>query len=459
MLAKNPQDRYSSCMAIAQDFEYLKRGETQKVEPVNQKSSQSGASKKISKLTLTASGVVAFALLVTAGVLVMLFKTSVSPDRAPEAGTLPISGSIVSKVSATSQTSTASTSPTTTTSANANEDLGGPESADGIERSFCRMLSRQRQYEFPNYHHIGTLYWWTKGASTPGEHKASGSFSTPADAKPLFEIGATILANKPSYLTGFADDFLYGAFVKIQQGLEVLGNENALTRTLKLLENQSKSLRILQLETKHIKDFSFSQPQLISLNQLTRIEWLVINSAVSGQQLIKFDVFPRLKVLAVRHIKDCGLVIDKLRLNKNIARLSISDCKLTERDLQSISHLRTLRMLEFRQIDVVGHENQTRTDALKYVANLPDLEQLCIDGWNVIDPLELKEFAKMKKLKVMTIPDDTVAPNLVPSMMASIRSKLPHCKIELMQSQGRDYTIQDWCDPVKTNPGNVISWE
>jgi hypothetical protein len=59
----------------------------------------------------------------------------------------------------------------------------------------------------------------------------------------------------------------------------------------------------------------------------------------------------------------------------------------------------------------------------------------------------------------LPIPDDTVAPNLVPSMMASIRSKLPHCKIELMQSQGIDYTIQDWCDPLKTNPGNVISWE
>jgi hypothetical protein len=457
MLAKNPQDRYSSCMAIAQDFEYLKRGETQKVGPVSQKNSQSVASKNTSKLTLTVSVVVAFALLITAGILVMLFKTSVL--SVPSATSPPSPTSPTSPTSVASPTSTASNSPTTAASTNAGLDLGGPDSADHIERSFCRMVSRQRQYEFPNENQIGTLYWWTKGASKSGWHKACGSFSTPADAKPLLDMGTEILFNKASYLTGFADDFLYGAFVKIPPSWMVFGNDNALTRSLKLLENQSKSLRILQLGSRHVNRFSFSEAQLSSLNQLTRIEWLIIDSALSAEELIKFDVFPRLKVLAIRHTKNCGLIIDKLRLSKNITRLSISDCLLTERDLQVLSHLRTLRMLELRELDVLGYENCTRTDALKYVANLPDLEQLCIDGWNVIDPLELKEIAKMKKLKVMTIPDDTVAPNFVPAMVASIRSKLPNCKVELMPVKGREYTVQEWCDPVKTNPANVISWE
>jgi serine/threonine protein kinase len=481
LLAKNPQDRYSSCMAIAQDFEYLKRGETQKVEPAKQKSFRSVASKKISKLTFIISAVVASALLVTAGVLVMLFKTPGLPERASDAGMLPRSGSIASGVSVTSPTSptsvtsttsvtsptslTSLTSPTSTASTTsagvkASEDVDGYHFADVIEGSYCRMVSRQRLYEFPKSDTIGTLYWWTKDASKPGEHLALGTFKTPGDAKPLFDIGWNTLDHKATYLTGFTDDFLYGAFVNIRASWLAWGNDDALADTLKLLENQSKSLRILELESRH-DDFSFSKAQLISLNKLTLVQWLVVrNHPVLAKQIVKFDFFPRLKVLALRQMSDCGLVFDKLRTNKNIERLSVFDCKLTDKDLQSIRHLRTLRMLELRKIEVLGHGRISRTDSLKYVAELPELEQLCIDGWNVIDPIDLKELAKMKKLKVLTISDSkTIAPSLVPGMLASIRSKLPQCKIEIIENPTKGPSIQDWCDPIKTNPGAVISWE
>jgi serine/threonine protein kinase len=466
MLAKNPRDRYASCMEIAQDFEYLKRGESQKIKAISLKSS-GAASKKNGKLSFAVvSIVVVLSLLLVAGAFIALFKIPEGSDKAAAPG---------AKLTSSSKGSPSSSAPSSNSPANpasnaaatisnttgSDDDLSGDlHFADVKEGSFCRTLADQRIYAFPNNDVIGTLYWWRKGSSEPGEHPAQGLFYTPGDAKPLFDIGWNIIAHKGTYLTGFSDDILYGAFINVRASWEAWGDDNALNKALKLLENQSRSLRILELITKQTEFFSFSKGQLDSLNKLSLVQWLLVrNCGLSGAQLIKFDFFPRLKVLGMRRMADCGLVLDKLRSNKNIQRLSIFDCTLSKEDLHNLGQLRTLRMLEVRQSKIVGYKDRARSDLLENIADLPNLEQLCIDTWNIQDAVDQKQLPKLKKLKVLSIADaNSISPKEVPEMMRSIQAKLPNCKIELLPYE-KECTFREWCDPVKINPGKVISWE
>jgi serine/threonine protein kinase len=447
MLAKNPLDRYSSCMEIAQDFEYLKRGEFDKIASThkgaaNQKGVEANKhSQNVNLRKGIIGGLVTLSLLILIGIVITLFKPSPSAPGST-------SSSVASPVASTSAT-------------RVHEDLEADlPFADVKEGSFCHAGRDLLLYAFPNNDVIGTLYWWGKDAAKPGEHPAQGIFNTPSDAKPVFDIGWNVIDNNGTYLKGFVDDFLYGAIINIRADWGIWGNDDVLTKSLKLLENQSQSLRILELVTKQTKGFSFNKSELNSLNKLSLVQWMIVrNCALSGEQLVKFDVFPRLKVLVCKRMAGCSIVLDKLRFNKNIQRLSLFDCKVHEDDLPRLSYLRSLRYLELRQIEVLEVGQRNRSDFLEQIANLPNLEELCIDSWNVQDVVDQKHLAKMRKLRVLQIADSSsIDSKVVPELIKSIQEKLPNCKIELIPHE-QECTFREWCDPLKTNPGRVISWD
>lgn len=406
MMAKSPYDRYSSCMAIAQDFEYLKRGETQKVEAISSSRSSPGTSSKPigrtstegNRLAIIIGSIVLLVILGTAAVLFLLFKSSDAQDREKSAN----AGTNSSPFSVGSPTSPADSEGKR--HASLDGYVEGLKFADVVEGGFCHVIANERIYEFPTNDAIGTLYWWTKSATTPGEHLATGLFRTPVDTKAIFELGWNIIDHHATYMTGFSDDFLYGAIVNIRADWQSWGNDDALARALKFLENQSRSVRILELKAVQTNGFAFTKAQLGSLNKLDRVQWLLTkNSAISGPELVNLSFLPRLKALSMRQTKDCGVVLDKLSSDKNLQRLSLFDCALKTEELKFLSRLKKLRMLELRSIHHEDKSENGRVEMHKQIANLPELEQLTIDLADVMIPDAVQYISRLRKLKKISV--------------------------------------------------------
>jgi serine/threonine-protein kinase len=150
MLAKDPDARYSSCMAIAQDLEYLKRGETSKIRPGTEPAKTKASTQRTSIL-LACAIVGAIGL----GATTFFLLRAAAPEKA---------------------------GPTLQSPSDKTEDIVFPtvRRPNVEEGSFCHEEEAGRRlYSFPNTDSVGQLFFWDPEKNTLEKRLALGVVDTP----------------------------------------------------------------------------------------------------------------------------------------------------------------------------------------------------------------------------------------------------------------------------------------
>jgi serine/threonine protein kinase len=450
MLAKDPDYRYTCCMDIAQDLEYLKKGQTEKIAKDHPKASLEGSKEKRKMLLVipVAVSLLALALLAVAGI------NQISGVRKDPAA--PLSASKAR-------------------GANAKQVRDDKYAFQDVNPStFSSDVGGQRCYSFPSIEAGGDLYWWLRGDKSVNTKQALGTFQTPIEAKPILDVGWTVLDHNANFLVGFNDDSLYGAIVYIRSCWLFLGNDENLTSVFRKLNNQSASLKILLLQFREAanpkaingqSDFTFRPEQVALISKLNALQWFSTQgSSIPDGELSKFNCLSRLKVMAFHKVKSCHATLAKLALNKVISRLSLSGSQVSNDDLKTIGRMKSLRMLDLRHLCFFNVEQ--RGSVLENLAALDRLQCLCIDSDLLANyPKQLQSLRRFKQLKTLLL----TSPNSATSrFVESLKLIIPGCSVRSIKEESiKDeesmkelrkprHEPEDFCDPLQVNPEEVL---
>jgi serine/threonine protein kinase len=422
MLAKDPNDRYQSCLQVAEDLIALKQGSPALVqENVVQKEQPhiKTASRRYVGLTIAAA-----VLAVAAAGIVFTINLSKKPavTAGPEVITPPISQNPASVASPQAEDE------------NRNPDPG----------SFCKDR-RKLTFDIPHMYNMGFFYWWS--GSRPEKTRAEGEFTIPSTA--ILRLSPNVHSYHTGYLTGFSDGDFRAICIDRHEVPIAFTDLLTLNRTLFALR-EFPSLRILWVKGSK-KHGAISVEGLKSINRLEGLRWLMIEDCMtSGDNLAKYVNLHKLQVLCANHMNTATPILNGLsprgQDKSPLRALSLNGCHLTPSDFKMVCQFRDLTTLSLRDDYALDMEK-----TIEVAAHLPRLQRLSISVTD-LTPRCLESFKTMKNLKILLL-----ANRITPDGIEQIKKALPpQCVVR--STAGEVEKADEWFNPLTEDPVRYGIW-
>ncbi|MBS1989217.1 MAG: serine/threonine protein kinase [Cyanobacteria bacterium SZAS LIN-3] len=258
-----------------------------------------------------------------------------------------------------------------------------------------------RIFEFPAKMNLGELY--LIGEPKSSSQIAMGRITFPPGAALYLDTGPEVAANY-RLLAGFGPD-----------DLASIGCDHGYAWTARHFKEVGKltHLKGIKVVASALDADSFTE--LTKLNQLDQL--MLADCPIRAEDVLKIKRLPLLRSLCLDGTGDMTRVVDAIKNSKTIEDLSLANCQLTDRDLEKIATIKHLVHLK------VGQNNIT-TAGLKYLLNLPDLNNLDLEG-AVLGPDCIPTLKAMKlnwlKVNAISWPADK---------QALLRS-FPNCRVRI----------------------------
>ncbi|MBI2810548.1 MAG: serine/threonine protein kinase [Candidatus Melainabacteria bacterium] len=407
MLEKDPKDRYQDCKAVAMDLEAINRGDFKGISVAP----DAVALRQKQQMQLSASLVSAAIGIIIGAVMGFAAQQYMSPPAEPQSKFVPDEGTglfgLATKFSYFSNTT--------------------PDSKIFDFTSSNQKLS------------LGKISWWEAGKLKSVQ--AIGKQTIPRNAKVTFAVEGVMMA-APDLWARFRPRDFQGILVAPHTCFVEL---DPLNQSIRAIAGQD-DLRILTLNEKLISSKSFH-----SLGQLSRLRWLGVNhilldniqSYLTGAKLAKLENFNQLTVLHMEKVQAVTPALKELANGSPMRRLGILSTTLNAEDIQYLTKLHSLEVLNLHDNTVA--EN---VDVLNQVAKLPKLQQLLLDG-KLLEHAKVEDVSKLKNLTLVT--DGDTLPPPIRTAISNNRS------IKLIEDSALVKSGGELFDPLKADPDAVLS--
>ncbi len=407
MLEKDPKDRYQDCKAVAMDLEAINRGDFKGISMAP----DAIALRQKKEMQLSASLVSAAIGIIIGAVMGFAAQQYMSPPAAPQSKFVPDEGTglfgLATKFSYFSNTT--------------------PD-----YKIFDFTSSNQKLS-------LGKISWWEAGKLKSVQ--AIGKQTIPRNAKLTFAVEGVMMA-APDLWARFSPRDFQGILVAPHTCFVEL---DPLNQSIRAIAGQD-DLRILTVNEKLISSKSF-----LSLGQLSRLRWLGVNhilldniqNYLTGAKLAKLENFHQLTVLHMQKVMEVTAALKELANGSPMRRLAIVETNLSAEDMQYLTKLHSLEVLNLHNNTVA--EN---VDVLNQIAKLPKLQQVLIDG-KLLEHAKVEDISKLKNLTLITDED-----KLPPSIRTAIAN---NPSIKLIEDLALVKSGGELFDPLKADPDAVLS--
>jgi len=397
LLHKNPDQRYQTMAAVRDDFQDLLDGLT----PRSFKSAPP-PKKVFTPVERTSIATHTTIACLTCAVIILSYLLYTKSTTSP-----------------TVTTATTVAPPPTSTADHSLNPL-----TDGCKRFSSvwtdKTGKRFRTFSFPPKVSLGYFYnVWTnpdRNEVVPSRDKglgeAKGEVTVPADQPLMLDVGKDALV-QVQLLKRFApgDISIFSCDRKFDAGNEVIASISRLT-----------DIRGLEMDVSDLNDAGLGMIDS-SFPHLTLLS--VCYSDVTAEGLSKFRHLKQLDCLRAGGADHMAKVVAALVGSKSLTSLAIPAGKLTDKDMDVLSRIKTLKRLSLQT-----NPGITDSGIAKLVA-LPHLVSLHIEGCSVT-PKAIVSFHRMSNLRELNI-----APNAWTAQdFAKLRAALPDCTVNI----GRDET-------------------
>lgn len=357
MLAKEPNERYQSCLEVAEDLSLLKRGEADRIKIKDTPPKRETVRGNVGVLPVLIATLITFLAIAT----VFWFKVHNNDTQAIQ------------------QPAPAKTDLTT-----ALAPLHQAKAQEIVEGSFSQIKGDERHFSLPAIS-LGTLFWWDH-MHTLQKRDASGKFSVPRDAKLIFEIGTAVARGDSMYLLGFNEDDLAAVMLKTRGQFQA-----------GFLQPIFGYLEPLRLRSIHLKGQLITPITLSRIGHRSDLRWLVLlDCNLKGSQVAKLQNLKQLRVLSINDLDTATPILKQLTRGSPIRRLSLMHSNVQAQDIDLISRLHTITALNLKNnLKQEKIDAAARARICARLAKLPQLRMLCVDGrWSA--PATVKECENFK---------------------------------------------------------------
>jgi serine/threonine protein kinase len=388
MLAKAPDDRYSSLSEVAQELLRLEKGDVSNIKPQSysqhySEDTQQGTTQVTKKqvVLLAALALISIAAIVF---LVVTYNSLTQPSKKQAQDTQP---------AVQPKTVSIFLDPNPLSKANRNDedDILTNEQmkqirtfVDSDKRQFSSIVKTGNQYSkvfnFPSNFSIGKVNWNFYRKPVNG----SGTIAIPYGRALKVEASVELRAF-PELLMKFAPDDVVWFVIT-----DVTPREPKLYPAIAHLS----SLKFLELKGCKIND-----SDLKALEKLKNLETLNISqSYVSSAQLINCSLLKHLKNLQTECLVQPSVFLETLQKYNQIETLDLRHTTLTKRDVAAISRMSKLTSLTVKQDELNDGDIET-------LSKLRNLKHLNIDECPSLTIDCLSSLAKFPALKTVIVPN------------------------------------------------------
>jgi len=428
MLAKEPSDRYQTCMHVAEDLIALERGDFGKVRALTttgvNKVSHRQSKKRLESILFLCLGIIL-------GAAIGSFAAArLKPDSAQIPAKTAIAASQVE---------------------DAPPGFKGDPAGDESEFFFHKASDGFVFQPPPGKHHnFGQFFWWDSGRLS--QVAAASGKSIPNNARLIFEADGEMLTY-PYLWAYFRPTDLSGVLIKPHTCW--LGElVNSTVRAMPLQDN----LRLLCMSDK-----SVSEKALDSIGTITNLRWLDLDGVtlnddqiVTGSSIAKLPNLKNLRVLRMDPVDSGTSVLLELGKASQLRRLGLrSKSGITAADVKLIERLASVDTLSLR-----GVIDVPRDKLLDALSHLPNLQRLELDY--LASDREQDGFKKLSHLKTLVL-QNVHKPDEVNS---AVGKRLPaHCELMTPAANSKDALKTDeqkfvsvFFDPLIQDPDQDKLW-
>jgi tRNA A-37 threonylcarbamoyl transferase component Bud32 len=409
MLAKEPQNRYQNCSAVATDLAAIDRGDFAEISetPGAVTLRQQRREQVSSSLVFALIGIVCGA---TMGYCAHQYLT---PPPAPQA------------------------KPEEAVEGN------GPFGLDTGFSYYSKVLSDKKVFEFPtsHKHSLGDIYWWQSGKLKQISCvKTQAVQAVPKDAQLIFKIESEMLV-APDLWPRFRPTELTGVIVELHS---CYVDEDRLNQSIREITQQD-ALRILILEMKSISAKTF-----LSIGGLSHLRWLdateiiTDDSKLTGKLVSRLRNLQNLRVLRLQKVASVSPALTELVSSTSLRRLSLVAEDVTQEDINLIARIKPIEVLSFRRTDLT----KMPIKPLDELAKLPNLKKVVVES-RLLAESDPQTLRRLRELTILT--DNTALPATIQQAIAGNSSIKLVQDSELMQRDG------DWFNPLKEDPTSLIN--
>jgi tRNA A-37 threonylcarbamoyl transferase component Bud32 len=409
MLAKEPDNRYQDCSAVAADLEAVSRGDFAEISD----SPEAITLRQQRREQISSSLIYALIGIIGGATIGYCAHQYLSPTPAPAPALAP-----QAKPEA--------------------EGTGFYNLVTGFSY-FSKIVGKKRVFEFStsHKHSLGDIYWWQSGKL---KHvPCLKTQEVPKDAQLIFKIASEMLV-APDLWPRFRPSEFNGVFVELHS---CYVEDDPLNQSIREI-TQQQALKILILEMKSISAKTF-----LGISGLSHLRWLDVRDIIADEQRLTGKVvshllnLQNLRVLRLEKVLSVSPVLSQLTNNNSLRRLSLAGDYLTAEEIKLIPAIKSIEVLSLRSNDLSKLSIKPWDELVK----LPNLKYVVVES-GVLSDTDPQTLEKLRGLTILT--NNTALPANIQDAIAKNKS------IKLIQDGDLMKRDGDWFDPLKNDPKSLI---
>ncbi len=256
---------------------------------------------------------------------------------------------------------------------------------DTTTGTYSRITQKNNQpikvFKFSEKFSLGTIYWLNK--KEKGQFFARGTKEMPLNADVKFDSDLAI-QTYPELLTKFRPDDISWLVV-----------DGANPRNPKLAKS---IVHLTALNHLDVKNSELSNADLKTLEQLKSLSILNLSgTVVNSSALAKSPLLKQILVIQIESMNEPSVLLESLLKHNRLDNLDVRHMILQRKDFATISKMSTLRLLTIKSTNVTDED-------LEAMTKLTNLRQLNIDCCSNLTVKSIATISKFKKLKNLILP-------------------------------------------------------
>ncbi len=258
------------------------------------------------------------------------------------------------------------------------------------------LPGKKRRFDFPTEFSIGSLTCVSTINGARSKFKARGTVELPADCAIEYDTNDNAKA-RPELLQFFRPDDLF------LLRLEMLSLRNP---KLSHYISRLRSLRHLELA-----GTGLTNEDLTELEKLKHVMTLTIGAtSIDGKHLARSSILKGLRTISLSGLSNVSPVLRELAHFQKMGSINLSNTKIEKADLKVLNTMRGLQSIWLRHTDVEDADMET-------LSLLPNLTYLNIDGCKKLTPKCLSSFRKFNAISELYVPDGILTEESLKKLM------------------------------------------